>query len=192
MLLATALAGPAPARVRVIQGPRVAPRVAKRKPSPAPNQPTAELPRRWRMPTGWRNIVRELPSGGVVEYLSGLDSRLWARLYSWPQGDSRGGAQDARRQFVREFDMKVMQGTSAYRGREIRQTLWGWTDSKKKDPDIMLKTRCLEHEGRLLVVVAGVTDPEDPSANPEQELDDMLQRISWPRLPRLAWGRGGY
>lgn len=193
LLLLGPLAGGADARP---QGPVVAMRLAPRKRStvraPAPGTPTAALPRRWDLPQGWNTAVRELPEGGVVEYVSGLDARIWARVYSWPTTSPWASAQDARSRFGRAFDQKAILSRSTHQGDEIHMTLFGFTDEQKvKQPDIMMKVRTARNGDRLMAVVVGVLRPEDPKARPEDEADELLARLHWEDAPRLRWGAGG-
>jgi hypothetical protein len=201
MLLVAGLAQPplAAAPRGLVTGMRVAPPSRSARPVHRHDQPSAELPRSWRLPAGWRSVVRELPSGGLVEYLSGQEAHLWARLYSWPAGSAREGAQEARARFGREFDLKAIQGHSEYRGHEFRMTLFSFTDPERakaeprqhKSPDVMMKVRATRHEDRLLAAVVGVSKTDDPAARPDAEVDDLMRRLEWQRSPRRAWGQGG-
>lgn len=182
--------------------PVTAMRLSKRTPTrrrsqvPAPDRPTEELPRRWDLPEGWRSFVRPLPSGGLVEYVSGSDTDLWARFYSWPfDGRPRHEPQEARKAFDRDFDLLVIHRATHQRKDEFHQTFLGWSSGQPDGPpDILVRVRTGSVgkgvRRRLYAVVVGAREGS-VEGDLVRHADAFSERLEVVAPKPLRWGRGG-
>ncbi len=133
-------------------------------------------------------VHSQAPGGGEVEFLSGLDLSLSARVYSWPAG-KRETMLNAQAKLVSTFTSKVMVDTAFQKRKEIHLTLWGWTDPKVDQPDMFYAARVTRVGDLLVAALVATPRPDSKTNTPIQTASKFLENLEWVSPPRRKWGQ---